>query len=121
MNAELRSAPELIAELEAEATRRGGVVVLAVVFSSGNAIAVKADDPERLRRLDEALGLGGIPLGLIFVDHDIASNAIQYRVTVFPKFRRPEALVLMRELALGLREEIRRDWPNYPDPPRTSC
>jgi hypothetical protein len=81
-------------------------VAIAVGFADDNAITVRADDPGRENILADAIGLGGVPLGLITVDHQNKETIMRTRV--FPEQEEEVAGEILRELAVKLGEVIRR-------------
>lgn len=68
----MRSAPELIAELEEE-SRKHFTCQLVVAFEN-TAILLAASDPRALQTLNLAIGTGGIPIGLIATDKKTILN-----------------------------------------------
>jgi hypothetical protein len=56
--------------------------------------------------LDDSIGLGGVPLGLITVDHQNKETIMRTRV--FPEQEEEAAGEILRELAVKLGEVIRR-------------
>lgn len=101
----MRNTKDLLRELD-EAVPKHLHVVMAVAFESGNAILVWPDDPERLCHLDEAVGLSGIPLGLIAVDYANGERIISTRV--FPEYPEAKAARILDDLAVNINEQLRR-------------
>lgn len=100
-----RATEDLIALLDAKA-KKHSLVAIAVGFADANAITVRADDPGRENILDDAIGLGGVPLGLITVDHQNKETIMRTRV--FLEQEEEVAGEILRELAVKLGEVIRR-------------
>ena len=100
-----RATEDLMALLDAKA-KKHSLVAIAVGFADGNAITVRADDPGRENILADAIGLGGVPLGLIMVDHQNKETIMRTRV--FPEQEEEVAGEILRELAVKLGEVIRR-------------
>ena len=100
-----RATEDLIALLDAKA-KKHSLVAIALGFADGNAITVRADDPGRESVLNDAIGLGGVPLGLITVDHQNKETIMRTRV--FPEQEEEVAGEILRELAVKLGEVIRR-------------
>jgi hypothetical protein len=100
----MRNTQDLLRELD-ESVSKHQHVVMAVAFESGNAILIWPDDPERQRHLDEAVGLSGIPLGLIAVDYANGERIISTRV--FPEYPEAGAARILDDLAVNMGQQIR--------------
>jgi hypothetical protein len=77
----MRSTPDLIAELEDEATKHW-VVMMAVGFEDST-IFVGAKDENRFAMLNSAIQAGGTPVGLIAADK--SGNELTMRARVYPE------------------------------------
>jgi hypothetical protein len=89
----------LICKLDEEASRHG-VTWLVLGFDSGPAMAVRSDHPDRLRLIDEAVGMGGIPVGLIVLDNDSAAKKSLWTTGPFLEYPdQEEAQHILRGLA----------------------
>jgi hypothetical protein len=109
---------DLIAGLEEEGHQHG-LVFLVVLLPGGDTVVIENDnvqrfqneDAERQRQrklLDEALGRGGIVLGMIALDYDEDNEEALSRTYLFPGYPKDAAQQIMDKLALGLRETT--DW-----------
>jgi hypothetical protein len=79
---------------------------LAVAFDSGNAVLIRSDDPDRQRHLDEVVGLGGVPLGLIVIDYEPTTNQTVYKAREFPWHTEEEARRILKELTVNLSRDL---------------
>jgi hypothetical protein len=62
----MRTTPELIAELDADSARHARVVL--VVGFANSFIVIDSSMGNRLQMLDDAVNMGGIPVGLLIGD-----------------------------------------------------
>jgi hypothetical protein len=86
----------MIAELEEEAPKHGQTMIAVKFFKSGHAIFVEATDPDRQQHLDEAVASGGLPLGLIAIDHTYNGTSITR--SVFREYSGHRAELVLQEL-----------------------
>ena len=97
----MRGTDELIAELEAEAKQHWGVY-LAIGFEN-TSIFITASEADKHRLLNEAIQLGGIPVGMIYADCDGEYLVLKSRV--YPEHA--EAKAEARAFLTKVCEEIR--------------
>ena len=92
-----RCAFDLIAELD-RAGPKHRVVALAVAFENSS-VLIYADDPDRLRFLNEAIEAGGYPAGLIAIDYDGRELVIMTNVFECDAAREEHYRAYLRRLA----------------------
>jgi hypothetical protein len=107
-----RTTKDLIDEMVAEAEKFNFGVLLAVGFEAST-VFIRNDDDERLNKLNEAVGAGGEPVGLIGITRDgdsltvfsrlLAEHAGEEWATTYM-----EALLGASKIALELGQEVRR-------------
>ena len=83
----MRSTKELIAELDAEATQHMNVAM--VVAFENTTLPIFPADENRLMLLDNAVNVGGSPIGLIAFDR--STNGLTIATRVFPEYDAVEA------------------------------
>jgi hypothetical protein len=102
-----RCAFDLIAELD-KAGPKHRVVALAVAFENSS-VLIYADDPDRLRFLNEAIEAGGYPAGLIAIDYDGRELVIMIKLFECDATREELLPGLSSATGRGNREESRED------------
>jgi hypothetical protein len=101
----MRSTKDLIAELEEEA-KQHFTCQLVIAFAN-TSILLRADDPDRLQMLNDAIQEGGIPIGLIAADKDESSLTVKTRAYAEHTGEAAErAALCLDELAEGVKRSL---------------
>jgi hypothetical protein len=78
----MRKTGDLIADLEQEGSRHDYAAIVGVAENFRMAIA--SSDPNRLRMLNDLVSQGGLPLGMMMMDH--TDGLMQLKVYVYPEY-----------------------------------
>jgi hypothetical protein len=105
----MRTTPELIAELDKEGTQHR-FVALVVAFENST-VPIPASDENRLKLLNDAVNVGGSPIGLIAFDQSGQELTIITRV--YPEYSGDEgeqANLCLEALSQKVGETLAAQW-----------
>lgn len=101
----MRKTGDLIADLEQEGSRHYYAAIVGVAENFRMAIA--SSDPNRLRMLNHLVSQGGLPLGMMVMDH--TDGLMQLKVFVYPEYtgrEREQAYLDLQMVADEVRMEL---------------
>jgi hypothetical protein len=101
----MRKTGDLIADLEQEGSRHYYAAIVGVAENFRMAIA--SSDPNSLQMLNDLVIQGGLPLGMMVMDH--TDGLVQLKVYVYPEYtgrEREQAYLDLQRVADEVRMEI---------------
>jgi hypothetical protein len=101
----MRKTGDLVADLEQVGSGHDYAAIIGVAENFSMAIA--SSDPDRLRMLNDLVSQGGLPLGVMVMDH--TDGLVQVKVHVYPEYtgrEREQAYLDLQMVADEVRMEI---------------